>query len=46
MSPERVERTLSRLAYEIVERNRGATDIEIFGIERRGAAVAPVNPDR
>ena len=40
MSPERVERTLSRLAYEIVERNRGATDIEIFGIERRGAAVA------
>ena len=40
MSPERVERTLSRLAYEIVERNRGASDIEIFGIERSGAVVA------
>lgn len=40
MSPARVERTLSRLAYEIVEHNRGATDMEIFGIERRGAVVA------
>ena len=40
MSAERVERMLSRLAYEIVERNRGATDIEIFGIERSGAFVA------
>ena len=40
MSPERVERTLSRLAYEVVERNQGAADLEIFGIERSGAVVA------
>ena len=40
MSAERVERMLSRLAYEIVERNRGAGDIEIFGIERSGTVVA------
>lgn len=40
MSPERVQRTLSRLAYEIVERNRGATDLEIFGIHQSGALVA------
>ena len=40
MAPERVERTLSRLAYEVVERNRGATDLEIFGILKSGAVVA------
>ena len=40
MSPERVERTLSRLAYEVVERNRGAADLEIFGILKSGAVVA------
>ncbi len=40
MSPERVQRTLSRLAYEIVERNRGAERLEVFGIRRRGAMLA------
>jgi pyrimidine operon attenuation protein/uracil phosphoribosyltransferase len=40
MAPERVKRTLSRLAYEVVERNRGATDLEIFGILRSGTVVA------
>ena len=40
MSPERVERMLSRLAYEVVERNRGAADLEIFGILHSGAVVA------
>ena len=40
MAPERVERTLSRLAYEVVERNQGATDLEIFGILSSGAVVA------
>lgn len=40
MAPERVERTLSRLAYEVVERNRGARDLEIFGILKSGAVVA------
>ncbi len=40
LSPERVERTLSRLAYEIVERNRGGAELEIFGIQRSGTIVA------
>ncbi len=40
MSPERVERMLSRMAYEVVERNRGAADLEIFGILKSGAVVA------
>ena len=29
-------RTLSRLAHEIIERNRGAENIAIFGIRTRG----------
>ncbi len=40
MSSERVQRTLSRLAYEVVEHNRGTERLEIFGIWRRGAALA------
>lgn len=40
MTPIRVGRMLSRLAYEIVERNRGADSLEIVGIRRRGSAVA------
>lgn len=40
ISAERVARTLSRLAYEVVERNRGTDNIEIVGIRSRGAAVA------
>ena len=37
---ERVRRILTRLAYEIVERNRGADTVDLVGIRRRGAAVA------
>ena len=40
VSPERVDRTLIRLAYEVVERNRGAADLMIFGILQSGAPVA------
>lgn len=40
MAPERVRRMLTRIAYEIVERNRGSSSIEIVGIRRRGGAVA------
>lgn len=40
LSPERVRRTLTRLAYEIVERNRGSETLEVFGIRRRGVALA------
>ena len=40
IAPERVRRTLTRLAYEVVERNRGTSNIEIVGIRERGAALA------
>lgn len=40
MSPARVRRTLRRLAYEIVERNRGAGTIEMFGIRESGVPLA------
>jgi len=40
LSEERTQRILSRLAHEVVERNRGAENVIIFGILRRGATVA------
>lgn len=40
LPPARVRRTLTRLAYEIVERNRGGDTLEIFGIRTRGVALA------
>ncbi len=40
MSPARVRRTLTRLAYEVVERNRGGGGLELFGIRTRGLALA------
>lgn len=40
MSPARVQRTLRRLAYEIVERNQGAGSIELFGIRKSGVPLA------
>lgn len=46
LSQERVERTLNRLAYEVVERNRGSETIEIVGIQQRGTALAEALADR
>lgn len=40
MSPSQVQRTLRRLAYEIVERNRGAESVELFGILESGVPLA------
>ncbi|PSQ78849.1 MAG: bifunctional pyr operon transcriptional regulator/uracil phosphoribosyltransferase PyrR [Bacteroidetes bacterium QH_2_63_10] len=40
MSPARVRRTLRRLAYEVVERNRGIDSIELFGIRESGVPLA------
>jgi pyrimidine operon attenuation protein/uracil phosphoribosyltransferase len=40
MAPERVQRTLRRLAYEVVERNRGADNVMLFGILQSGAPLA------
>ena len=39
LSPPRVRRTLTRLAYEVIERNRGG-DVLVFGIRSRGTALA------
>jgi len=40
LSASRVGRMLTRLAYEIVERNRGADNLELVGIRERGTALA------
>lgn len=40
LDEERVRRALKRLAYEIVERNRGLENVVVVGIRRRGVAVA------
>jgi pyrimidine operon attenuation protein / uracil phosphoribosyltransferase len=40
MSAERVRRSITRLAYEIIERNRGGATVEVFGIRSRGVALA------
>ena len=40
MEPERVRRTVTRLAYEVIERNRGADGLVVFGLKERGLALA------
>ena len=40
MSPERVRRSLRRLAHEIIEHNRGADSVKLFGIQRSGVPLA------
>ena len=40
VEPQRAERMLCRLAYEVVERNRGTEDIVLLGILNSGLAVA------
>jgi len=40
MTPERVRRTVTRLAYEVIERNRGVDRLLVFGLKARGAALA------
>src|SRR6266513_6041605 len=40
MSASEIERTLVRLAHEIVEKNEGASDLGLVGIRRRGVPVA------
>ena len=38
MSASEIERTLVRLAHEIVEKNDGAANLGLIGIKRRGRA--------
>jgi pyrimidine operon attenuation protein / uracil phosphoribosyltransferase len=40
MSATEIERTLIRLAHEILEKNNGAEDLAIVGIRRRGVPLA------
>lgn len=40
MSASEIERTLVRLAHEIVEKNNGADDLGLVGIRRRGVPLA------
>ena len=40
MSASEVERTLIRLAHEILEKNNGSDDLALIGIRRRGAPLA------
>ncbi len=45
-SRDRVSRTLSRLASEVVERNKGVENLVVFGIRSRGTALAEVLAER
>jgi pyrimidine operon attenuation protein / uracil phosphoribosyltransferase len=40
MGPDDVRRALTRIAHEIVERNKGTEDLVIVGIRTRGAPIA------
>jgi pyrimidine operon attenuation protein/uracil phosphoribosyltransferase len=40
LDQESIERTLTRIAHEIVEKNRGTRDLCIVGIRTRGAVLA------
>lgn len=40
MDAERMARSLTRIAHEIVERNRGVADLALIGIRQRGVPLA------
>ena len=40
MDPDDLERTIARLTYQIIERNKGLEDIVVIGIQTRGAFLA------
>jgi len=40
MDADRIARTLTRIAHEIVERNKGAEDLALVGIRTRGVHIA------
>ena len=40
MDADRVSRSITRMAHEIVERNRGVDDLAIIGIRARGVPIA------
>src|SRR5450755_2051745 len=40
MSPSEIDRTLQRLAHEIVEKSGGTSNLALIGIRRRGVPLA------
>ena len=40
MDAERISRTLTRIAHEILERNKGVDDLALVGIRTRGVHIA------
>ena len=40
MDADRISRALTRIAHEIVERNRGVDDIALVGVRSRGVPLA------
>ena len=40
MDADRMERTLTRIAHEILERNRIQEELALVGIQRRGVSLA------
>jgi len=40
MNEEKIDRSLTRIAHEIIERNRGIKDLVIIGIRNRGVFLA------
>ena len=40
LSPSEIERTLVRLAHQVIEKNHGAGDLGLVGIKRRGVPLA------
>ena len=40
MDAERISRTLTRIAHEIVERNKGVEDLALIGVRTRGVHIA------
>ena len=42
MDADRISRALTRIAHEIVERNRGVADLALVGVRSRGVPLAPL----
>ena len=40
LSAEEINRTLQRLAHEIIEKSEGARDLALIGVRRRGVTLA------
>ena len=40
MDADRVSRSITRIAHEILERNRGVEDLALIGIRARGVPIA------